>query len=128
MKSKSFKIVDLETLSINEQINIFAEANTIISATSSSLSNCVFCQNGTKIIEIMPQYKFPYENIFKNRYANICKILSCNYSSIEAEPVQVEKIDEETKKFIHQNILKESNYYKNLIVKKDKFKNIINKI
>ena len=47
---------------------------------------------------------------------------------MSADPVQVNEIDESTKKFIDNNILEKSNYYKNLIVKKENFKNFLDKI
>ena len=45
--------------------------------------------------------------------------------SIEADPVEIVKPNPETKKFISQKVLKESNYYKNLLIEVKKFEKII---
>jgi hypothetical protein len=128
LRSKDFKILDLESLSIDRQIDIFSSAEIVISPTGSALANIVFCNKGTKIIEIMPIYKYEYENVLKSRYLDICKLLEFEYFSIEADPIPVDIYDENIAKFIDKNILKQSNYYKNLLVKTDKFKKFINKI
>ena len=61
LKLKNFKIVDVEALSIDEQVEIFSSAEIIVSPTSSALANIIFCDKGTKIFEIMPKYQYQYE-------------------------------------------------------------------
>jgi len=128
LKLKKFKIIDLDTLSIDQQVNVFSSASIIVSPTSSALANIVFCQKGSKIYEIIPKYQYQYENHLKFRYSYISKLIGCEYYSIEADPIPVEGINENIKKFININTINQSNYYKNLLVKKDKFKKIIQKI
>lgn len=128
LKSKQFLIIDLETFDIEKQIDLFSSAEVVISPTSSSLANIIFCNTGTKIIEITPRYKFRYENELKSRYSNICKWLNLKYFSLPADPVEIEKVDEYTKEVINLNIIKESNYYKDFLVKENDLKKIINKI
>ena len=56
-----FVTVQLETLSFTEQVALFAEAKVIMGAHGSGLTNIVFCQPGTKIIEWMsPHYNRHY--------------------------------------------------------------------
>jgi hypothetical protein len=128
LKLKNFKIIDLETLSIEEQIETFASAETIISPAGSALANIVFCNPGTKIYEITPQYHHQYENEFKLRYSRICNFLGCEYHALEADPISVDVFDENTKRFINVEVAKKSNYYKNLLVKKETFKKLIDQI
>ena len=45
---------------------------------------------------------------------------------MEADPVKIDNIDEITKKYIDKNVINQSNYYKNLLVKKDDFIKFIN--
>ena len=125
-KSKNFQIIDLETLSIDKQIDVFSSAETIVSPTSSSLANIVFCNEGTKVFEIKPKYQYPYENNLKSRYSFLCSLLGCKHYSMEADPVKIDNIDEITKKYIDKNVINQSNYYKNLLVKKNDFIKFIN--
>ena len=125
LKKKDFEIVDLNNYEIIEQIELFASAKVIISPTSSSLANILFCSRGTKVIEICPKYRFDYENVFKLRYSFICNCLGLNYQSIEADSINLENLDPFTKKFISENVLNESNYYKNLIIKIDNIQNVL---
>ena len=86
--------------------------------------NTVFCQKGTKIIEITPKYHHKYEDIYKNRYSSIAKILSLDYFNLEADSVDID--NPQSRKTIIPEIYDESNYFKNLIVKVQKIKNILN--
>ncbi len=112
-------------MSVFEQIKIFSESNVIIGPTSSALTNLVFSKKGTRVIEIIPKYKYDYEKTFKIRYSKICKYRSLKYTSIEADPVNNVKHDPEANKFILKKVLKESNYYKNLLIEVKKFEEII---
>ncbi|MBO0351716.1 DUF563 domain-containing protein [Phormidium pseudopriestleyi FRX01] len=52
-----FKMVILESFSVSEQIAIMASAKAIVAPHGAGLSNAVFCQPGTKLIEIFaPRY------------------------------------------------------------------------
>ena len=52
-------------------------------------------------------------------------MLNLNYESIEADPVENKKSNSDIEKFISRKILENSNYYKDLLVEKNKFKNLI---
>jgi len=119
LEKLGFLIVDLEQISILDQIELFATSEVIVGATGSGLANIVFCNEGVKIFEISPKYKKLYDDNFRDRYFNICKYLSLDYSRIEADPVDLDLnkiIDKKILNLINTNILKESNYYKNLLI------------
>ena len=62
---------------------------------------------------------------FKIRYQIISQTLKLNYKRIEAESIDVKTINERVNNTIILNAIKESNYYKDLIVKLDKIDEII---
>ena len=124
LKKKNFRIIDLNNLSIVEQIELFSNSEIIVSVSGSSLTNIAFCSPGTKVIEIIPKYNFDYEKNLKTRFSNICKLLNLNYSSIEADPINLESSNSKSQIFINKKTLKESNYYKNLLLKLDKINNL----
>ena len=123
LNKKGFQTIDLKALSIDEQINLFSSAEIIISPTGSALANIIFCDQGTKIIELSPKYKFIYEETFKNRYSFIAQTLGLNYSRIEADPINIKNHKEIVTNTISPNVLNESNYYKDLILKLEEFDN-----
>ena len=125
LKKLNFKIVDLNNLEIFQQIKIFSNAKVIISPSGSGLTNILFCNQGTKVFEISPKYNFKYEDHFKFRYKFICQTLKLQYESIEAESIDVKKIEGRVKNTIISKALKESNYYKDLIVKLEKIDAIV---
>ena len=125
LKLNNFLIIDTNNLSIFEQIRYFKKASVVIGATGSALTNIIFCKKGTKILEITPVYKFDYEKKMQIKYSNICNVLNLKYSSISADPVDIKKISNQVKKYISKKPLKESNYYKDLLVEKSKIENKI---
>ena len=125
LKKESFKIIDLNSLSIIKQIDLFSKASTIVSPTGSSLTNIAFCSPGTRIIEISPKYNFSYEDNLKNRYSYISKKLDLNYYRFEADPIDLVRSDKLTDSVILPGKLKESNYYKDMLLKLDLLKEII---
>ena len=52
LKLKGWETVALENLSIREQIKTFAEASHVLAAHGAGLVNLLWCQPGTKVIEI----------------------------------------------------------------------------
>ena len=65
------------------------------------------------------------EKILENRYLNLCQINSLKHNKIVSDTVDVENHSTLAKKYIHTNVLSQSNYYKNLIVKIQELSNII---
>ncbi len=124
LKSKGYMILNPRQYDIIDQISLFSNASEIVAAHGSSLANIIFCKEGTKIREIKPKFVNDYEINISNRYKNISNLINLNYSSIEAESVEVEKHSLLAKKYISKKILNESNYYKNIIIKLNKLDNL----
>lgn len=58
--TQGFEIINLESLSVRKQAQLLGEAKIVISPHGSGLSNLVFCQPNTKVIEIFaPNYVYP---------------------------------------------------------------------
>ncbi|MDC0057424.1 glycosyltransferase family 61 protein [Alphaproteobacteria bacterium] len=125
LKKDGFRTVDLNNMNVFEQIELFSNAKFVVSPTGSSLTNLVFCSPGTKVVEIKPKYNFEYEINFKNRYSYLCDQLDLNYFSVEADPINLDKLRGKTKELIQSSIVNESNYYKNLLLKLEKVSQII---
>ena len=124
LKANNFRIVDLNNYSILEQIKLFSNADVIVSPTGSGLTNIVFCNEATKVVEIAPVYNFEYEQDFKSRFFDICDILNLQYYLINADSINIDKIDYKTRNTLGSKALRESNYYKNLLLKIEKVKQI----
>jgi hypothetical protein len=54
LKQRGFEIVVLEKLAMADQMRVFAEADVIISPHGAGLTNVIFCNAGTLLIEIFP--------------------------------------------------------------------------
>lgn len=52
LSTKGFKKIVLSSLTVQEQINLFSSAKVIIGANGAGLANIMFCQPGTKIIQL----------------------------------------------------------------------------
>jgi capsular polysaccharide biosynthesis protein len=53
LKQYGFEIVYFEKMSVREQANCMAKAEVVIAPHGSGLTNLIFCQPGTKVIEIL---------------------------------------------------------------------------
>lgn len=117
LRSKGYKVINPQLYSISEQIEIFAQADTVVAPHGSNLTNIVFCKPGTEIYEIGPEFKYDYEKSFENRYKTIAEINKLKYFRFLSDTVTVDEHSEIAKKYINNKILESSNYYKNLIFK-----------
>lgn len=60
LKKLGFHYVELETLTVKEQIQLFSNAKLIVSPHGAGLSNLAFCRPGVKVIELFaPRYVVP---------------------------------------------------------------------
>ncbi len=67
LESLNFESVVLESLTISEQAELMASASVVLAPHGAGLSNIVFCQPGTKIIELFaPTYVPPCYRIISN--------------------------------------------------------------
>lgn len=73
LKDNHFKKIKLTELTFIEQISYFKNAEIIVGAHGAGLTNIIFCNPGTKVIE------FSNTNYITDIFKNICKINNCNY-------------------------------------------------
>ena len=128
LRNHGFEIVNPQHFEILEQLKIFSNAKLIVSPHGSNLSNIIFCQKGTKIIEIGPDFDNKYEKNFLDRYKNLSLINDLDHSKIIADTVDISKHSEIANKYINSNILNNSNYYKNMILKVSEIDKLINSL
>ena len=124
LRQRGYKVINPQLYEIDEQIEIFSNAEKIIAPHGSNLANIIFCKPGTEIFEITPSFR-DNEKILEDRYLNLCLINNLKHNKIVSNTVEVENHSTLAKKYIHKNILSQSNYYKNLIVKIQELNNII---
>jgi len=124
LRDKGYKVINPQLYEIDEQIDIFYNAEKIIAPHGSNLANIIFCKPGTEIYEITPVFR-ENEKILQNRYSNLSSINKLTHNKIFSDTVDVDQHAILAKKYIHHNVLSQSNYYKNLIVKIQDLKKII---
>ena len=125
LKKYNYRILDLNNLEIKEQLNFFINADTIISPTGSSLANAIFCNPGTTILEIAPTFNKEYEKNLSIRYAKLCSSFNLNHLKINADTIKVNNHSGLVTKYISKEVLNESSYYSDLIVKINELKNFL---
>tara|TARA_B100001057_G_scaffold498019_1_gene603785 strand:- start:1192 stop:2211 length:1020 start_codon:yes stop_codon:yes gene_type:complete len=123
LRDKGYKVINPQLYEIEEQIEIFSNAEKIIAPHGSNLANIIFCNPGTEIFEITPSFT-ENENFFESRYAKLSMINHLKHNKIFSDTIDVENHSSLAKKYIHKNVLIQSNYYKNLIVKIQDLKEI----
>jgi len=116
LREKGYRVINPQLYEIEEQIEIFSNAEKIVAPHGSNLANIIFCKPGTEIFEIIPSFK-DNEKILEERYLNLSLINNLKYKKIISDTIDVENHSPLAKKYIHNDILSQSNYYKNLIVK-----------
>ncbi|MDC3178402.1 glycosyltransferase family 61 protein, partial [Pelagibacteraceae bacterium] len=116
LRERGYKVINPQLYEIDEQIEIFSNAEKIIAPHGSNLANIIFCKPGTEIIEITPSFR-DNEKILEDRYFNLSVINNLKHNKIVSDTVDVENHSTLARKYIHNNVLSKSNYYKNLIVK-----------
>ena len=116
LREKGYKVINPQLYEIEEQIEIFSNAEKIIAPYGSNLANIIFCKPGTEIFEITPSFR-DNENILKDRYSNLSLINNLKHNKIISDTVDVQNHSSLANKYINNEVLYKSNYYKNLIVK-----------
>lgn len=108
LKQFDFKIVHLENLKFQEQVNLFYNANCILAPHGAGLTNLVFSNKDCSIIEILPDKKINNYTM----YQEISKILGFNYKNIIGNSINNNKyivIDlEKIKNILNETITKMS--------------------
>ena len=117
LKSKGYKIINPQHYEIEEQIQIFSNAEKIISPSGSNLTNIIFCKPGTELIEICPRLNEKHENYLIKRYQILAELNKLNYKRIYVDSIDVNSHSDLAIKYLNTKYLKKSNYYKDIIVK-----------
>ena len=83
LKNKGFKKLKLTEINFNEQVSLFNNANIIIGAHGAGLTNIIFSNPETKIIEIQPKKQL---NEF---FTHISKVNKLNYNRIVSKDLRL---------------------------------------
>ncbi len=124
LREKGYKVINPRLYKIDEQIRIFSNADKIVAPYGSNLANIIFCKPNTKIYEIGPSFDNVFEKQFENRYRYIATQNNLKYTRLITDTVKIKNHSDLAKKYINKNILQNSNYYNNLIVKINDIKSI----
>ena len=116
LRQNGYRVINPQLYEIEEQIEIFSNAEKIIAPHGSNLANIIFCKPGTEIFEITPSFN-ENEKTLEDRYLNLALMNNLKLNKIIADTVDVENHSPLAKKYIDTKVLSKSNYYKNLIVK-----------
>jgi hypothetical protein len=95
LSSRDFAIIDADTKTVKEQIQIMRDASLVVSPHGAALANILFCRPNTKILEIMPNKYIP--GCFYD-LANRCGVSYQAYFGSEADTVndfQLEYLNED---------------------------------
>jgi len=128
LRKNGFEIINPHHFEILSQMKIFSNAEIVISPYGSNLSNIIFCNKRTKIIEISPDFKNKHETNISKRYMNIANILDLDFKKIKVESVDVKDHSDLAKRYISNKILYNSDYYKNIIMKVSEIDKLINSL
>ena len=121
-------VISIPPNEIIDQISFFINAKIVLSPYGSGLANIVFCNPGTKIYEIGPNPSHLYDQTLAKRYENLCKICNLDYHKFICDSVDVKNHNQISKKYIHESMLKDSNFFKNMILKLSDVDVILKKI
>lgn len=85
LKNYGFEFVNLYHLSFEEKIKVFHSAEIVVSSHGAGLTNIIFCEPGTKVIELFtPTYKIPC-------FHTISSYMNLDYYYIIGEKVEEKK-------------------------------------
>lgn len=76
IENEGFLFVELERLSVLDQLQLFFEASVIVGVHGAGFSNIVACRPGTKLVELLPN------NDFLNHYYLLSSILGMQHAHI----------------------------------------------
>jgi hypothetical protein len=79
MESMGFRVVHTEDLSQAHQISLFGGARVVVAAHGAALANLLFCQTGTRVVELSPR------SAFRPRYWRIAEKLGLAYGVLPCQ-------------------------------------------
>jgi capsular polysaccharide biosynthesis protein len=78
LTKRGFTIHTLDDSSIDQQIDLFSEAEWVVAPHGAELGNLLFCAPGTKVLELSPDVDFkPYFSYMCNKLALTHGVLPC---------------------------------------------------
>ncbi|MGR5311897.1 glycosyltransferase family 61 protein [Photobacterium damselae] len=81
--NKGFECVSMDGKSLDEQISLFSEASCIVAPHGAALTNLLYCNENTNVIELFP---FNYPDVTSYVFATYSK---CNYYRLEGEAIDL---------------------------------------
>jgi capsular polysaccharide biosynthesis protein len=86
MKKYDFEIVELESATLKDQVNLFSEAKLVVSMHGAALTNMLFMTPKTTVIEMYRKKSTPFE-LKSKVYKNLAPVLGINHFEIACLPV-----------------------------------------
>lgn len=86
VKRLSFAVVDPSRFSVDEQIGMFAAAETVVGCAGAAFANVLYCAPGTRVIEIQPS------NMFSYWVRNVCSIVGIQWMPFFCEASAQEEV------------------------------------
>jgi capsular polysaccharide biosynthesis protein len=83
LSSEGFECISMDGKTLDEQIRIFSEACCIVAPHGAALTNLLYCNENTKVIEIFP---FDYPDVTSYVFATYSK---CQYYRLEGEKIDL---------------------------------------
>ncbi|PYK77295.1 MAG: hypothetical protein DME37_12900, partial [Verrucomicrobia bacterium] len=82
LRQHDFEILEAETQSFREQADLFANASAIVAPHGAALANIVFCQPGTRVVEITTRAGY------RDWYWQLATVAGLSYEVLEAQPTR----------------------------------------
>src|SRR5207247_144313 len=79
LADRGFAVVAPENHTVDEQIDMFRNANVIVGCAGAALANALYCREGTTIVEITPMRMVEAAQVSGMWVYNICAIVGCNW-------------------------------------------------
>jgi hypothetical protein len=100
LRHHDFEILEAETLSFREQADLSANASVIIAPHGAALANIVFCQPGTRVVEISTREGY------RDWYWQLAVVTGLSYEILEAKPAKSSSRPSENADLIvsHENL------------------------
>jgi hypothetical protein len=100
LRHHDFEILEAETLSFREQVDWSANASVIIAPHGAALANIVFCQPGTRVVEISTREGY------RDWYWQLAVVAGLSYEILEAKPAKSSSRPSENADLIvsHENL------------------------
>jgi capsular polysaccharide biosynthesis protein len=125
LKKYGFETYLLSKLSFQEQVNVFASADVIVSAHGAGLANLTFCKPGTSVIEFFPQgYMKPTYRMISHNTGLDYRYLVCKSDLPENVTITAANVEVGMELSVHADIDKIESFVKEALANPDREKNL----